>query len=415
MKRPGFTLVELVISVGLFMVAVSVALVATVGTNSLVNRTDARSAITESARSVGDALRRVAENAPVGSVALHGYYNTPDAFAAIQVKKFSGEQAQNTCEVIGRARAVAQSGTDETYQLDSQGDLIAYWIYRLDSGLQCPQLSTKPAYQNRLTDPKVRATAFELQINSYDCAASVGCATKQLIRYRFTVELLQSQSGRAVESRQASTTVHSSLPIGLVGSGSATVNIFTTALPDGAVGRPYYKEIIGEGGRHPYTWSSSGTLSAGLNFSQQGNRYILSGTPTATGVNSLTVRLSDGTSSDQQDLTFSINANGGALLRITTTALPIGVVGSPYTATLEATGGNGQLRWEVLAGALPPGLSLTSSTGVIGGTPTTPGQYPVTIVVRDSNNQTNTKAFTILIEPGGACVGSACQIEEEVL
>lgn len=417
MKRFGFTLVELVVSIGLFMVAVSISLVATVGTNSLISRTDSRSTISESARSVSDTLRRITSNAPVGSVVLYGYYTNPDAFAGVQVKAFSSAQGQTTCEVVGRATPVVTGDKQEVYTLDTAGTAVAYWVYRVDSGGQCPALGTTPLYQNRLTSSAVVATSFQAQMNSFDCNLAVNCTTKQQLRYSFTVELAAKQSGTAKESRSASTTVASSLPIGLRNVGVAPVNILTTEVPDGTVGVPYAKDILGEGGRLPYLWSYTGTLVAGLTLSQQGNAFVLSGTPTTTGVVNITVTLRDSSNpalTDQQQFIFSVGVGGGSTIQITTSTLPIGTVNAPYSATVQATGGTGQLNWTVIAGALPPGIVLNWLTGAITGTPTTAGLYQFTVQVEDAAHNIDTKLLSILVEAGGGncggnrvCVGGA--------
>ena len=49
------------------------------------------------------------------------------------------------------------------------------------------------------------------------------------------------------------------------------------------------------------------------------------------------------------------------------------------------------------AGALPAGLSLASSTGVISGTPTTAGTVSFTVQVTDAANNTATKALSIAV------------------
>jgi hypothetical protein len=78
-------------------------------------------------------------------------------------------------------------------------------------------------------------------------------------------------------------------------------------------------------------------------------------------------------------------------LKITTTSLPNGVVGSPYTATLTATGGTPSYTWsQVSGGVLPAGLSL-GNAGVFNGTPTTAGTFgPYVFKAADSNSMVAT-------------------------
>jgi hypothetical protein len=69
--------------------------------------------------------------------------------------------------------------------------------------------------------------------------------------------------------------------------------------------------------------------------------------------------------------------------QITTTSLPAGTVGSPYSTGLTASGGNPPYTWSV-TGSLPPGLVLHRKAGTITGKPQAPGTSSFTVVVTDS-------------------------------
>ena len=92
---------------------------------------------------------------------------------------------------------------------------------------------------------------------------------------------------------------------------------------------------------------------------------------------------------------------GGALVIVTSSPLPTGTVGTAYSTTLVAGGGTPSYRWSLSAGSLPGGLSLASTTGVLSGTPTSPGTFTFTVRVTDSAQPaaSATKAFTMAVQP----------------
>jgi len=78
-------------------------------------------------------------------------------------------------------------------------------------------------------------------------------------------------------------------------------------------------------------------------------------------------------------------------------APPAGEVGVAYSRQLTATNGTSPYAWSVSAGALPGGLTLNATTGLLAGTPTAAGSFSFTVQVVDASGLAATKAVTIVI------------------
>jgi hypothetical protein len=143
-----------------------------------------------------------------------------------------------------------------------------------------------------------------------------------------------------------------------------------------------------------------GSLSATTQTSTAGDSSFYATTYTApssvTGTETAAVTA---TSVHTASQAATVNIVINAALAITTTSLPSGIVGTPYTATLTATGGTGALTWTIPAASLPAGLSSTGAT--ISGTPTAFGTFTIPVSVKDSATQpaTATASFTLIIVP----------------
>jgi len=77
-----------------------------------------------------------------------------------------------------------------------------------------------------------------------------------------------------------------------------------------------------------------------------------------------------------------------APLSVTTTTLPNALVGTPYSAVVNAGGGTPPYSWTISAGSLPPGLSLSAS-GAISGTASAQGTYSFTVQAADGATPTS--------------------------
>jgi phosphatidylinositol-3-phosphatase len=82
--------------------------------------------------------------------------------------------------------------------------------------------------------------------------------------------------------------------------------------------------------------------------------------------------------------------------------LPSATVGSAYSTTVQASGGQSPYVFSISSGALPAGLTTSSSGSFmsISGTPTAAGTYNFTVQVRDANSQTTAKAYAINVAAG---------------
>jgi hypothetical protein len=183
------------------------------------------------------------------------------------------------------------------------------------------------------------------------------------------------------------------------GGETAPLSIVTASLPATTAGEPYSVTLAADGGVPPYAWSvTAGSLPAGIGLDPVTGE--IGGTATTAGDYSLTVRVTDASgSAASTPLTMRVQA-AVIPLDIVTTSFSVGVVGVPYAAGLEASGGSGSYRWTVTGGALPSGLSLASN-GVVGGTPAQQGTSSFTVTLTDAAGLATpvSSGFAIVIAP----------------
>ncbi len=164
-----------------------------------------------------------------------------------------------------------------------------------------------------------------------------------------------------------------------VASPDAPLTIVSRSLPIGVVGVEYAFELSSTGGVRTATpaWSATG-LPAGLSLSPEG---VLTGIPEGTASATITVSLTDGTATATRQLSLTIRENGALLIH--PAMLSNAPYQTPYSASLEASGGVPPYAWTLESGSLPAGISLNTS-GMISGTPTQVGTFRFVVKARDS-------------------------------
>jgi hypothetical protein len=121
----------------------------------------------------------------------------------------------------------------------------------------------------------------------------------------------------------------------------------------------------------------SGALPPGLKIRSIAlDKSVVEGVATEVGTFSAWIALKDCDNKSAETLfTFDVWARRWG---ISTQSLKSAAVGSPYSATLEGSGLPSDVTWEVTAGSLPGGLTL-SPAGVIAGTATASGSSTFTV------------------------------------
>jgi large repetitive protein len=205
--------------------------------------------------------------------------------------------------------------------------------------------------------------------------------------YQFTVT--------ATDSSTPPLTAKANLSIAVIGN----LNISTKSLPAGELGVPYTGATLASyGGTAPITWTiNPGNLPPGLSLNTATG--AITGTPTADGTWTFEVYANDSGITDPQEAYTQMSiVVQGAPLQITPSNPPQSDEYQSLSWQLAATGGQPPDQWTE-AGALPKGVTLNASTGLISGTPTVTGSYNVTVTVKDSTGAKASALEPIDINP----------------
>jgi hypothetical protein len=192
----------------------------------------------------------------------------------------------------------------------------------------------------------------------------------------------------------------SSVPFTLTVNSAPSI---TTAspLPAAQTGTAY-SQTLAASGSTPITWTvTAGSLPTGLTLNT--STGVISGTSTALGVATFTVTAANAFGTNPEQLSLTVYA----LPTITTAStLPAAQSGIAYSQTLTASG-SAPLTWGVTSGALPAGLALNTSTGVISGTPTAVGVAAFSVTATNAFGSGSEPLSLTVNVPVGVTLGPA--------
>jgi hypothetical protein len=212
-------------------------------------------------------------------------------------------------------------------------------------------------------------------------------------------------SGMPTQKGSFSFTVQVTDAAGSQASQQFTIKVLSTdltittgsPLPNASANESYSYGLTVMGGSAPYTWSlSAGSLASG--FSINTATGVLSGTPAQTGMLHFTISVTD-QNFDETSKSFDLSVVSTALTITTLQTTLTTTVGANYAYSLTAAQGNSPYTWSIIAGKLPPGISLNSQTGALTGTAMVAGTYTFTVQASDATSATAQVQITLVVKP----------------
>jgi hypothetical protein len=201
-------------------------------------------------------------------------------------------------------------------------------------------------------------------------------------------------------------------PLSLAGSNCTVVN-GVCVFPDATRGERYEAFIVTNDGTTDTFTVVAGSLPPGVSLASNGTQgAILIGTPTQDGTFTFTVHVVNPKRQTAQE-TFAITVNepppllllcspadnGGTLVN-GVCVLPDASVGQAYEGFILTNDGSVD-TFSIVAGSLPPGLSMPAVFGaagtIVGGTPTQHGTFTFTVHVVNPEGQTAQQTYSIKV------------------
>ena len=214
----------------------------------------------------------------------------------------------------------------------------------------------------------------------------LGLGPVQSVAVSKDIVATSGNSGTATISQVTNTFDHCALPL------------TPATLPAGTAGASYPTVTFGlTGGATPIAFTVIGALPAGL--SPAGGQ--LAGTPLQAGSFPISVMGVDNAGcvgATAYTLTIDCQA-----ITVTPPVVATVTVGYPFSQDFTQTGAIGTATFSITSGTTP-GLAISPS-GILSGTPTAPGSFPITVTVTDGNGCTGSAPYTLTVAPAIPTLG----------
>jgi hypothetical protein len=188
-----------------------------------------------------------------------------------------------------------------------------------------------------------------------------------------------------------------------IGTTSNTVTVTNPGSQTGTVGTAASLQIAAtdSASGQALTYSATG-LPTGLSISS--TTGLISGTPTTAGSSSVTVTAKDTTgASGSGSFTWTINPTATNTVTVTNPGSQTGTVGTAASLQIAATDSASGQALTYSATGLPAGLSISSTTGLISGTPTTAATSSVTVTATDTTGASGSATFSWTVSAASGC------------
>lgn len=302
-----------------------------------------------------DADGRSATSAPITLTVVDGGPPPPDPAGALAL--------------TGTPGLIGQIGVGYVAHFTAVGGAAPY-TFAMASGTLPDGLSLDPATGIISGQPTAVGTYSGLQVKVTDAASAVALSGVFSIAVQPTPDLL------------------------IAGNPSSSA----------VVGQAYsatFQAFDGTGAGYSFT-SIGASLPPGLTLTPaNGTQVILSGVPTYVGTYSgVKIRVTDsgGNTADTSAFSITVAPAAGPLLTLNGPSSNAATLSESYSGQYSANGGSAPYTFDLAAGSVPDGLTLTSS-GVLSGAASQVGSYFFVVRVTDAVGSTATLSTTFVVSP----------------